>query len=166
MKTRLKVKQSKSRLANYELQRARLFKMKMAQETKLLKKIKKKLGKLEEVLRFVGYSEDLVYRFYHQSFKVYRIQELTERIVAQLQGLAPGLSLNSWFMEIVRQGTGREFALSDNRDWTKITRPMLEAFFHARYFLEMVCKFGKELESPPQVLPSGWAAVLYLYGLR
>ena len=84
MKTRLKVKQSKSRLANYELQRARLFKVKMAQETKLLKKIKKKLGKLEEALRFVGYSEDLVYRFYHQSFKVYRIQELTERIVAQL----------------------------------------------------------------------------------
>jgi hypothetical protein len=43
---------------------------------------------------------------------------------------------------------------------------MLQAFFHARYFLEMACKYGKELESPPQFMPSGWAAVVYLYDLR
>ena len=47
-----------------------------------------------------------------------------------------------------------------------VTRPILEAFFHARYFLEMVCKYGRKLKAPPQVLPSGWAAVLYLYQLR
>jgi hypothetical protein len=29
---------------------------------------------------------------------------------------------------------------------------MLEAFFHARYFLEMACKYGKELEETPDVM--------------
>jgi hypothetical protein len=43
---------------------------------------------------------------------------------------------------------------------------MVEAFAHARYFLEMACKYGKELEEPPQIMPSGWASVLYLYDLR
>jgi hypothetical protein len=31
---------------------------------------------------------------------------------------------------------------------------------------EMTLKYGRSLESPPRVLPSGWAAVLTLYGLR
>ena len=43
---------------------------------------------------------------------------------------------------------------------------MIEAFFHARFFLEMAVKYGKELEFPPQMLPSGWAAFLYLFNLR
>jgi hypothetical protein len=43
---------------------------------------------------------------------------------------------------------------------------MLEAFFHAHYFLDMILKYGRVLASPPRVLPSGWAAVLTLYGLR
>jgi hypothetical protein len=43
---------------------------------------------------------------------------------------------------------------------------MLEAFFHARFMLEMIVKFGRSLEEPPQTLPSGWATVLYLYDLR
>ena len=30
---------------------------------------------------------------------------------------------------------------------------MIEAFFHARFFLEMAVKYGKELEFPPQMLP-------------
>ena len=29
-----------------------------------------------------------------------------------------------------------------------------------------MCKYGRELDEPPDSLPSGWAAVLYLYGLR
>jgi len=53
-----------------------------------------------------------------------------------------------------------------NQRWGAATRPILEAFFHARYFLEMVCRYGRELNEPTDSLPSGWAAVLYLYGLR
>jgi hypothetical protein len=46
------------------------------------------------------------------------------------------------------------------------TRPILEAYQHAKYFLEMAVKYGSQLERPPNLLPSGWAAVLHLYGLR
>ena len=99
--------------------------------------------------------EDLVYRFYHQSFKVYRIQDLTAEVTDKLRSLASGRPLNSWFEQIVKEGTGREFKQDDNGNWLALTRPMLEAFFHARYFLEMAAKYGRELESPPNVLPSG-----------
>ena len=44
--------------------------------------------------------------------------------------------------------------------------PIVEAFFHAKYFLEMAVRYGRTLESPPRKLPSGWAAFLYLYDLR
>ena len=74
--------------------------------------------------------------------------------------------LDGWFEGIVAEGTGRVFDMSHNDDWLRHTRPIVEAFFHARYFLEMACRYGKELEHPPTLVPSGWAAVLYLYGLR
>lgn len=112
-----------------------------------------------------GY-EDPVYRFYHQSFKVYSLQDKTLEIVAKFQALAPNLPLNEWFMSIVQEGTGKTFTMKDNKNWLVVTRPIVEAFFHARYFLEMAVKYGKELKSPPQPLPSGWAALLYLYNLR
>jgi hypothetical protein len=112
-----------------------------------------------------GY-EDAIYRFYHQSFKVYRLQEATINIVAALQALAPKRELNGWFLEIVKAGTGRTFELSHNSKWPEVTRPIVEAFFHARYFLEMAVRYGKSLKTPPLVLPSGWAAFLYVYRLR
>lgn len=56
----------------------------------------------------LGY-EDLIYRFYHQSFKVYSLQDRTTAIVAALQALAPDRSLNEWFMMIVQEGTGKTF---------------------------------------------------------
>jgi hypothetical protein len=111
-----------------------------------------------------GY-EDPVYRFYHQSFKVYGLQQSTNAVVALLRKLSPETALNSWFLEIVAAGTGKEFRLEDNRNWTVVTRPILEAFFHARFFLEMASRY-RSLEEPPQLLPSGYAALLYLYGLR
>ena len=109
--------------------------------------------------------EDPVYRFYHQSFKVYSLQDQTDRIVAVLKSLAPDRGLNPWFRDIVQQGTGRVFEPADNREWTRHTRPMLEAFFHARFFLEMAVRYST-LPDPPSSLPSGYAALLYLYGLR
>src|SRR5260370_24488189 len=110
-------------------------------------------------------SSDL-YRFYHQSCKVFYLQERTQEIVAKLQGLAPALPMNEWFIEIIRQGTGKEFDLKDNENCTAVTRPILEAFFHARYFLEMAFKYGMKLDSPPERLPTVWAALPYFYSLR
>ena len=120
---------------------------------------------LEKCSSHWGY-EDPVHRFYHHSFKVYRLQETTAEIVKALQSLAPGRELNEAFMQIVREGTGKTFALAHNAVWLETTRPILEAFFHARFFLEMAVRYGEGLESPPNVLPSGWAALLYLYDLR
>ena len=106
-----------------------------------------------------------MYRFYHQSFKVYWLQQQTDAIVRELSALVPGQPLNPWFGEIVARGTGKRFSSEHNANWTEMSRPILEAFFHARFFLEMAVRYA-HLESPPSPLPSGYAALLYLYGLR
>ena len=82
--------------------------------------------------------------------------------------LAPeGCKMNAWFNEIFTQGaSGIVFEIDHNNEWTRHTRPMLEAFFHARFFLEMAVKYGKELEHATNILPSGWAALLSLYNIR
>ncbi|MBF0227908.1 MAG: hypothetical protein HQK76_20885 [Desulfobacterales bacterium] len=139
-------------------------------EVKLLfSNIKNKLPELAQLLAECcdhWEYEDLVYRFYHQSFKVYGLQQRTKQIVDNLQSLLPNCELNEWFVLIVNEGTGKEFKKEDNRQWLKVTRPILEGFFHAKYFLEMAVKYGNELEYPPRMLPSGWASLLYLYNLR
>ena len=135
----------------------------------LLSKIKEQLPKLEELLAQVESHwgiEDSFYRFYHQSFKVYHVQQTTKEICNALQNLLPGREMNEWFGKIIADGTGHEFEMSHNRDWLHHTRPILEAFFHAHFFLKMVVKYGRELQSAPEILPSGWAAVLYLFNLR
>lgn len=109
--------------------------------------------------------EDPVYRFYHQSFKLYSLQPQTQRIVGVLGGLLPERTLHPWFVEIVREGTGKKFVPEANADWLSVTRPILEAFFHARFFLEMAIRYA-DVNEPPRPLPSGYAALLYLYGLR
>jgi hypothetical protein len=110
--------------------------------------------------------EDGVYRFYHQSFKVYGLQARTKEIVKALQALAPDRKLNKWFLRIVKEGTGKKFQDDHNKRWLKETRPILEAYFHAKYFLEMAVLYGGKLKKPPLLLPSGWAGLLYLYELR
>ncbi len=111
-----------------------------------------------------GY-EDPVYRFYHQSFKVFGVQETTLAVVQRLHALAPDCQLHPWFLGIVSDGTGHYFSVSDNAAWPTVARPVLEAFFHARFFLDMAVRYS-DLESPPSPLPSGYAALLYLYQLR
>jgi len=122
---------------------------------------------LEEINSHSVY-EDLIYRFYHQSFKVYWLQEHTRRIVEALQSVAPsGTTFSPMFEEIYQAGASdKQFEMKHNREWTTHTRVFLEAFFHAKYFLEIAVKYGKKLESAPNMLPSGWAALLCLYGLR
>ncbi len=106
-------------------------------------------GQLEDLNRLLdtasshwGY-EDPIYRFYHQSFKVFFLQNSTQQIVEKLKGLLPDRPLNTWFEEIIAAGTGKSFTHDANKDWLAITRPILEAFFHARYFLEMACHYGQ-----------------------
>jgi hypothetical protein len=136
----------------------------------LLDNIKKNLPELEKLLETVNghwFMEDCVYRFYHASFKTYFIQTLTMDIVDALKKLAPeGVTFNSTFEDIYKEGTGKIFNIRHNNNWEKHTRPMLEAFFHAKYFLEVAVKYGRKLKEAPTCLPSGWAALLYFYNLR
>jgi len=120
---------------------------------------------LEEVSSHWGY-EDPLYRFYHQSSKLYEVQNSTLHIVAALKALLPERQMNAWFRGIVSAGTGKDFDVSHNQRWLAETRPIVEAFFHARYFLEMAVRYGSTLDAPPNRLPSGWASILYLYDLR
>lgn len=137
-------------------------------QDELLVNIRTRLPELEALLdECSAQGEDLVYRFWHQSLKVYILQEYSERIRVTLEGLAPvGCALHPWFRAIVTEGTGKVFALSHNDDWLAHTRPIVEAFFHATYFLEMAVFYGKELQEAPSLLPSGWAALLEVYGIR
>jgi len=136
---------------------------------RLLRAIKAKLPDLRALRdRMSGHweYEDTVYRFYHGSFKVYYVQRLTLEIVDALQAILPDRPLNKRFLDIVSDGTGKEFTVEVNNRWDAATRPLIEAFFHARYFLEMTVKYGEELEEPPVPFPSGWASVLYLFNMR
>ncbi len=94
------------------------------------------------------------------------LQKMTLDIVGELQALASGRPLNAWFRTIIEEGTGKAFAPEHNQRWPAVTRPIVEAFFHARYFLEMAVRYGKSLHAPPRLSPSGWAALLHLYDLR
>ena len=148
---------------------AELIREQRENSNKLLINIKQKMSELEKMLAHVESHwgmEDGIYRFYHQSFKVYHLQQLTQGIYDALQQLLPGHPMNSWFSQIVAQGTGCEFDMSHNKDWLRHTRPIVEAFFHAHCFLKMAVKYGRELNSAPDRLPSGWASVLYLFNLR
>ena len=87
------------------------------------------------------------------------------RIVDALQSLLPDRELNEWFVQIVCEGTDNEFEPDHNTAWLTHSRPIVEAFLHARFMLEMAVR-NCELEEPPQMLPSGWAALLYLFNLR
>jgi hypothetical protein len=127
--------------------------------------------------------EDGIYRYYHQSFKVYRLQGYTNEVVAQMRLVHP-LNRESWqeygglkkdrkqhefapmFERIVAAGTGIEFEMDHNSIWEETTLPIVTAFMHAHHVLAMMVKYGEELDEAPQMLPSGWATVLYMYGLR
>jgi hypothetical protein len=141
-----------------------------ARDERLLAAIKARLPELENLLlQFESDYEDRLYRFYYQSFKVYSLQEST-LIAAEVFreiGKEVGQLPCAWFEEIATHGTGFVFELEHNKDWLPKTRPIVEAFLHAKYFLEMMVKYGRELDSAPdQFLPTGWAAILLLYNQR
>ena len=70
------------------------------EEVKLLANIIQALPRLEQLWQqsnsHWGY-EDPIYRFYHQSFKVYGLQAQIAEIVEALRSLASHLPLDPWF---------------------------------------------------------------------
>jgi hypothetical protein len=142
----------------------------LARMNDLLARIKGRLPELEELLEEIEDhfgEEDGIYRFYHQSSKVFHLQDLIKRghkLIEEIGGDAD--PPHEWFCLIVKEGTAYGFGPDTNSNWLRATRPILEAFWHTKYFLTMMTKYGKELEKAPSPMPSGWAAVLYLFELR
>jgi hypothetical protein len=137
-------------------------------ERLLLKRIKRHKGELKKILQMMSDHwtyEDHFYRYYHGSYKVYRTQTTTEQAVKLLRQLLPERELNLTFEQIIREGTGKEFKLAHNKNRDKHTRPMLDAFAHAKFMIEMAARYAN-LTKLPQPMPSGYAALLYLYDLR
>jgi hypothetical protein len=139
-------------------------------ELVLLKNMHRQLPHLRELIDRVNgrnFYEDHMYRFYYGSCEVFGTQEDTIQIVAALTAISPeGQPLCDRFRKIVRVGTRRKFQRGDNNHWLERTGPIMQALHHARYFLEMAVKYGEQLKEPTQMLPSGWAALLVLYGIR
>jgi hypothetical protein len=147
------------------------YKIQNRKQGLLLRNIKRNLPELEKLLEEVNghwVAEDLCYRYYHKSYKCFHIQEYTIKIVNTLKKLAPKevINFNPDFEEIYKEGTGKMFKYKHNKNWTQNTRPLLEAFFHARKLLKNSVKYGRELRRTPKCLPSGWALILYFYLLR
>lgn len=139
----------------------------------LLDNIKTNLVELEKFHNDIEFTkEDLIYRFYHTSFKVYWLQEDTLRLLDLFVKVSPHKSdktediFDPLFLDIIDNGSGKSWELKHNKEWGKHTRPIVEAFLHSMYFLEMMIKYGKELNEAPSLLPSGWAALLELYRIR
>jgi hypothetical protein len=135
---------------------------------RLLQRLKEQKPQLEQMLEEMNGHwtyDDPFYRYYHGSFKVYGVQTTTEKAVKLLRDLLPERKLNLAFEQIMAEGTGKEFKMEHNKEWDRHTRPMLEAFSHAKFMIEMAVRYA-DLPSPPMPLASGWAALLYLYDLR
>jgi hypothetical protein len=112
-------------------------------------------------------DEDVPYRLLHLSNKVYGAQHHTTEIVGRLRAMAPVPGkLDDYIEEIIADGTGKKWELSHNQDWTRHTRPIVEAYFWARYLLDMAIRFAREYDRPPALLDYGWAALLTVYRLR
>lgn len=152
--------------------------------SQLLRAIKERLPQLKELQahcdRHWG-AVDYFYRYYHQSSKAYRVQSLTENLVAVFNEIRDSIDwepknwpslphthtrLNWQFLALVEKGTGIEFDLDHNEDWHKHTGPQFEAYFHAKMFLDLMIQCGENMDAPRPVLPSDWAAVLYLFRMR
>jgi hypothetical protein len=141
----------------------------------LLSNIKIEKQNLEKLLAATNDhwgEEDLVYRFYHDSFKVYRIQNLTDQIYEALKKISPHENkeiFNEYYKNIIKKSRLKSQEPLDNLRWEKNSLPLLEAFFHSKYFLEMAVKSGKRYaknKRPPLRVYSGWAALLELYCIR
>ena len=78
------------------------------------------------------------------------IQFLSEsRWQASLGAVTPS---GTYDAAATRRSTTISFTLDDNARWSAATRPILEAFFHARFFLEMAVRYAA-LDAPPTSLP-------------
>jgi hypothetical protein len=123
---------------------------------------------LEELARNLEEAEeDGVYRFYHGSNKVFFLQEPVKAAFTAINEIGgEDDPPNFEYARIVEAGTAHQFSETTNANWEAETKPVLEAFWHTKYFINMMVKYRRELETVESPLQPGMAAVLYLFELR
>lgn len=138
----------------------------------LLARLKSMRDELETARGQVGggslHTDDLLYRFWHQSLKVYALQEVTRHIRGLLAEAAdPALGLDPWYEEIVAAGTGRTFTLEDNGRWLEAAGPIVNAYLHSAHLLRLACEAVARYDRAPEGwYDPGWATLLHLYRMR
>lgn len=143
-------------------------------EAKLLLALRARCDRLEKIQHLiepnVGGLEDCVYRFWHQSFKVSYAKGITRDVTDVLveAALESGADLHPWYREIVDAQAKFAFDVSMNAEWSKHTRPVIDAFLHATWILGAVLR---TLSRPPKsvvrgILSYDWATILCVFQLR
>lgn len=149
------------------------------QRTRLFEKIQKHKDDILILADSIGgiVYEDRMYRFYHASFKVFLLQDEIEDTMKLLKKICPSrpCSLDKWFLQIIADAQKEgSFKMEYNEDFPRHARPIVEAYLHCKYFLEMLVESLKMKEDPMKAIrekrlmgiPSGYAAILELYNLR
>jgi hypothetical protein len=134
----------------------------------LFHRIKARLPELEDIAATLEEAEeDGVYRLYHGSYKVFDLQDPVEeafKLIKEIGGEPD--PPNFEFARIVEAGTKVQFSATTNENWEAETKPILEAFWHTKYFIKMMVKYTKDFEKVEMPMQPGMAAVLYLFELR
>ena len=113
-------------------------------------RIKARLPELEEVAGTLEEAEeDGVYRFYHGSNKVFFLQDPVKAAFTLIKEIGSEDDPPHFeYARIVEAGTAHDFQGDrTNANWEAETKPILEAFWHTKYFINMMVKYAKELET-------------------
>src|ERR1700736_5088348 len=123
-------------------------------------RIKTRLRELEELACTLEEAEeDGVYRFYHGSNKVFYLQEPVKAAFALIKEIGGESDPPHFeYARIVEAGTTHPFSATTNENWEAETKPILEALWHTKYFVNMMVKYGKKLETVEMALQPGMAA--------
>jgi hypothetical protein len=144
-----------------------IFEERRASHDDLLNRIKDRLPALEELQQEMAEAEDIGFlHFYRSDPSVYDLRKLTAQAASLLRDIAADGELALSFEVIMQDATASKLDLTSSRMWILSATPTIAGFYHCRFFVERLVRYGHELEQSPDMLPSGWAAILCLYCLR
>jgi hypothetical protein len=112
----------------------------------LFLRIKSRLPELEVLARDLEEAEeDGVYRFYHGSNQVFFLQEPVREAFTLIKEIGrEDDPPNFEYARIVETGTAHKFGATTNENWDVETKPILEAFWRTKYFLNMMVKYARD----------------------
>jgi hypothetical protein len=108
----------------------------------LFVRIKTRLQELEELARDLEEAvEDGIYRFYHGSNKVFFLQSPVKAAFSLIKEIGgEDDPPNFEYARIVEAGTAHQFSETTNANWEAETKPILEAFWHTKYFIKQATR--------------------------